>query len=90
MKEANRLYLSFDYKEFAVNKGFKKQISPNGSVYEINEILFEFPSKAAVLLKYKKHEWVIIAFENEKNVYLIWPNKGLTDYMLILIFLWKI
>jgi hypothetical protein len=36
----------------------------------------EFPSLAAGLLKYKKHEWSIIAFERGKRVSLVWLNKG--------------
>ena len=48
----------------------------DGRFYKIEERLFEFPALAAGLLKYKKHEWIIIAFEKEKRVELIWLNKG--------------
>jgi hypothetical protein len=71
-----RLYFSFNTSEFNVDKEFKKRMNPNGKLYGINESLLVFPSIAAALLKYKKHEWIIIAFEKEKKVDSIWLNKG--------------
>ena len=61
-------YFLFDNREYSANKNFKKIMNPNGKIYQINESLFEFPSIAAALLKYKKHEWIIIAFEKNKNI----------------------
>ncbi len=69
-------YFSFNQREFNVDKEFKNQMNPNGKLYKINEDISVFPSIAAALLKYKKHEWIIIAFETQKNVDLIWLNKG--------------
>jgi hypothetical protein len=74
-KEIGR-YFSFDNRERSVNSEFKKRMKPTGKFYQINENLFQFPSTAAALLKYKKHEWCIIAFEKDKKVFLIWVNKG--------------
>jgi hypothetical protein len=71
-----RMYFSFNTQEFAVNKEFKKRMNPNGTFYRISESLFAFPAIAAALLKYKKHEWMIIAFEKDKKVELFWLNKG--------------
>jgi hypothetical protein len=71
-----RQYYSFTTSEFLVNKEFKKQMNPNGTFYKIDESLFRFPSIAAALLKYKKHEWIIIAFEKGKKIDKIWLNKG--------------
>jgi len=71
-----RGYFSFVAGEFNVDKEFKKRMNPNGAFYRINEGLFGFPSVAAALLKYKKHEWIIIAFEKQKKIDLIWLNKG--------------
>lgn len=48
----------------------------NGSFYDVNENLFSFPALAAGLLKYKKHEWIIVAFEHNNKVDKIWLNKG--------------
>jgi len=78
-KRRNReigIYFSFEKRETSVNKNFKKRMKPTGKFYKINKSLKEFPSIAAALLKYKKHEWCITAFEKDKNVFLIWLNKG--------------
>jgi len=56
-------YYNFDMDEYAANKNFKKRMNPNGKFYEIDHDLHSFPSIAAALLKYKKHEWIIISFE---------------------------
>jgi hypothetical protein len=69
-------YYYFPRKEMQPNIGFKKKMNPNGAFYRVNETLTLFPSIAASLLKYKKHEWSIIAFERNKTVDLIWVNKG--------------
>jgi hypothetical protein len=42
----------------------------------MSEQLFEFPALAAGLLKYKKHEWIIVAFERNKAIDKMWVNKG--------------
>lgn len=69
-------YFSFDNREFNISKDFKKSMRPDGRFYQTNESLFEFPSLAAALLKYKKHEWIIVGFEQNKKVNSIWLNKG--------------
>ncbi len=71
-----RIYFSFDNREFKASSEFKKNMQADGSFYQIQENIFEFPSLAAALLKYKKHEWIIVAFERDKKVNLIWVNKG--------------
>jgi DNA repair protein RadC len=69
-------YFSFHAGELSADRQFKKRMKPKGAFYRINEDLSRFPSITAALLKYKKHEWVIIAFEKDKHVTLIWANKG--------------
>jgi len=69
-------YYYFDHREYSVNNHFKKNMQANGSFYDVNENLFSFPSLAAGLLKYKKHEWVVVAFERNRKVEKIWLNKG--------------
>lgn len=72
-----RLYYSFDNRELSVDKEFKKRMNSSGKFYNIKEMtLFSFPSTVAALLKYKKHEWIIIGFERNKSIDLIWLNKG--------------
>jgi len=34
------------------------------------------PSRIAGLLKYKKHEWIVIAFINSFHIHCLWWNKG--------------
>ncbi len=71
-----RQYFSFNNAEFYPNANLKKMMKPDGSFYNIDEILYDCPSKTAALLKYKKHEWIILAFEKEKKTKLFWLNKG--------------
>lgn len=68
-------YFSFSYNEYPINKKYKSSMSD--SRFDRVELkLVEVPSFVATLLKYKKHEWVIIAFEKNKCIDLIWMNKG--------------
>ncbi|MGB1201606.1 MAG: hypothetical protein ACPG5R_08585 [Cognaticolwellia aestuarii] len=71
-------YHTFNNSEFNVCKDFKKRMNPNGKFYKLDEKLRDFPSVASALLKYKKHEWIVVAFEKNKEVSLIWLNKGIS------------
>ncbi len=51
-------------------------MNADGKFYRINDNLFDFPARVAGLLKYKKHEWVVVGFEKDKVIDLIWLNKG--------------
>lgn len=70
-------YFIFKSGEYSVNKEFKSRMKPNGKFYSITEDLYDFPPIAAALLKYKKHEWILIAFEKMRKIDLIWINKGM-------------
>jgi len=70
-------YFSFDRSQFGANKEFKRRMKPSGKFYRVRERLHEFPAIAAALLKYKKHEWIIVAFERNKEIFFAWLNKGL-------------
>lgn len=69
-------YFSFHNREVRIDREFKKRMKPTGTFCRLSEGLFGFPSTAAALLKYKKHEWIIVAFEKDKYVDMIWVNKG--------------
>lgn len=69
-------YFSFQRREVSVNREFKKKMKPTGKFYQLKNNLYDFPAIAAALLKYKKHEWIMIAFERNKEISLIWLNKG--------------
>jgi hypothetical protein len=60
----------------SVNKRFKSTMRATGQLCGADEKLQEFPAIASALLKYKKHEWVIIAFEKDKQIRYLWINKG--------------
>lgn len=70
-----REYFSFSYDEFPINMKYKSAMS-DGRFDRMQLELVEVPSFVATLLKYKKHEWVVIAFEKNKCIDLIWMNKG--------------
>lgn len=69
-------YYHFQNVDLAFNSDFKKSMNPKGAFYQINEHLRIIPTLIASLLKYKKHEWIVIAFERQQQVDLIWSNKG--------------
>jgi hypothetical protein len=71
-----RAYFAFSHQAVAPNLEFKKKMAPGGTFYNIRERLTLFPSLAAALLKYKKHEWMLVAMEKEKEISLLWVNKG--------------
>jgi hypothetical protein len=74
-----KYYFIFDERQWSANPIFKKNMNPNGKFYFIQESLFSFPSIAAALLKSKKHEWIIFAFEKNKIVEKVWVNKGVSN-----------
>lgn len=69
-------YFSFNNAEFYPNADLKRTMKPDGSFYHFDEILYDYPSKAAALLKYKKHEWIVLAFEEDRKIKFLWLNKG--------------
>jgi hypothetical protein len=69
-------YFDFFRYEPAVNAKFKSNLKADGKFYNIKVPLAEWPSTAAALLKGKKHEWSIVAFERQQEIVLIWANKG--------------
>ena len=71
-----KAYYHFVQGEASVNLDFKKAMAASGSYYNIRTRLTEFPSIAAALLKYKKHDWIIVGFEREQIVDCLWLNKG--------------
>ena len=75
IREIN-FYYSFFSGEMNVDKNFKSRMNANGKIYRMDESLNKFPAIAAALLKYKKHEWLIVAFERSKRIEYIWVNKG--------------
>lgn len=71
-----RSYFSFGEHLFTVSTAYKKMMKANGAYVFVDEPLKDFPSIAAALLKFRKHEWIIIAFETNQKVKYFWANKG--------------
>jgi hypothetical protein len=69
-------YFHIENIERSVNADFKKSLNPRGKFYRVELPLYSTASTAAGLLKYKKHEWIVIAFEKGKQVGHLWVNKG--------------
>jgi len=70
------VYFHADNTEQSVNPDFKKSLNPRGVFYQVDLPLCSAASIVAGLLKYKKHEWIVVAFEKQKQVGLLWVNKG--------------
>lgn len=69
-------YFAFSKTQFIPNREFKRRMASGGQFYNIRENLDDFPALAASLLKYKKHEWMIVGMEQGRQVTLMWLNKG--------------
>lgn len=79
-KRTTRKYFRYFTMEYLPNLDFKKSMSSIGNFYPVNYRLYDAPSIIASLLKYKKHEWIVVAFEKNKIVDKLWLNKGLDKY----------
>lgn len=55
---------------------FKSSLKPDGQLYSASIDLADFPSYAAQLLKYKKHEWMVVGFACGREVVALWAHKG--------------
>ena len=66
----------FNKGEYIIDNNFRKNLRSWGKYYEIDETLFSLPSVIAELLRYKRHEWIVVAFEKEKKINKVWINKG--------------
>lgn len=59
-----------------VDPAEKKAMRSRGEFVECDLHYREMPSRVAALLKFKKHEWVVIAFVRSLQVRRLWWNKG--------------
>lgn len=55
---------------------FKSKLKPDGNFYPLSLSIEQVPSYVANLLKYKKHEWVVLVFLTDRVAKFIWANKG--------------
>ena len=66
----------FGQRRVPLDLSFKKQMNPAGEFYAVSYPLSETPSLIASHLKFKKHEWVVIAFEARGTIDYLYMNKG--------------
>lgn len=61
---------------YSPSKHFKSTLEPDGKLYQVDLDMSGGPSFVANLLKYKKHEWSVIAFVGNEKAKYFWANKG--------------
>lgn len=54
----------------------KAFMEAEGKYYEMDTDIDVFGMWVSSLLKYKKHEWVVVAFEKDRKIFGMWLNKG--------------
>jgi len=72
-------YFEFSVGELVVGNAEKSTMKPAGELRLVNLGLEITPSYVAALLKGKKHEWVVAAFEAKRTVQCLWYNKGVDN-----------
>lgn len=77
-KEEINKYFNFVCVPYAATAREKELLEARGGlIFFTNPIPLEmWPSFVAGLLKYKKHEWIVLGFEREKQIIFAWANKG--------------
>lgn len=78
-RRAVAAYFRFSRAQVVADMTFKKAMRPQGAWCQLDYSLYEWPAAAAALLKGKKHEWVIIAFEHGGRISRLWVNKGVDN-----------
>jgi len=54
----------------------KKAMKSDGQFVVCDLAFYEAPARIAGLLKYKKHEWIVVAFIHAQRMTKLWWNKG--------------
>jgi hypothetical protein len=70
------LYFSLSAFGYIPTKEFKSGLKPDGKLYRFDLEMRYVPPFVASLLKYKKHEWSVIAFIRNQRTEYLWTNKG--------------
>lgn len=66
----------FSTSPHAAHQAEKKAMKSAGELVHLDVAYYEAPARIAGLLKYKKHEWIVIAFIHSFHVRHLWWNKG--------------
>lgn len=77
-RQRNRALAKFDFSTMPRPAGAdeKKAMKAEGHFVGCDLSYRDVPAHIAGLLKYKKHEWIVIAFINSYHVRHLWWNKG--------------
>ena len=71
-----RTYFRFHGAPVMADTAFKQKMPARGGWFNYNCPMEIWPAMAAALFKYKKHEWIIVAFLHGRQVSRLWVNKG--------------
>ena len=71
-----RAYFRFHGAPVTADSAFKQKMPPRGGWFNFDCQMEIWPATAAALFKYKKHEWVVVAFLHDRRVSRLWINKG--------------
>jgi hypothetical protein len=66
-------------------KYLKDFMEVDGGFIKVDIDRANITTAASYMLKYKRHEWLIIAFEKNNKIDLIWANKGESHFVPILL-----
>lgn len=77
-RQRNRALLKFNFSTLPrpADSVEKKAMKSQGEFVDCDLGYGDAPARIAGLLKYKKHEWIVIAFINSFHVRHLWWNKG--------------
>jgi len=77
-RRRQRALRSFEFSKarFVADPAQKKSMRGNGEFVPCDLEWRELPANIAALLKYKKHEWIVVAFVSSKKARALWWNKG--------------
>ena len=59
------------------DRRFKSKLKADGEFYPLSLDVDQVASYVANLLKYKKHEWVVLVFLKDRVAKFMWANKGI-------------
>lgn len=77
-RQRNRSLSKFEFSTMQrpADAAEKKAMRSQGEFVDCNLAYRDAPVRIAGLLKYKKHEWIVIAFINSFHIPRLWWNKG--------------
>jgi hypothetical protein len=77
-RQRNQALIAYRFSRlrFQADLSVKKMMKSEGEFVSCDLDYYHLPAKISALLKYKKHEWIVIAFISQKRAYRLWWNKG--------------